>query len=125
MKLYRCAICGQIISIVEETGVPVICCGEPMEEIVPGTTDADVEKHIPVYETKDNHVSVAVGSVPHPMTGAHYIEWVALKTKKGFQIKFLHPGDEPRSCFELCHGDYVEGVYAYCNIHSLWENSVH
>lgn len=63
MKFYKCAHCGQIIAIVKETGVPVICCGEPMQEIIPGTTDAAAEKHIPVYEVKDGKVFVTVGSV--------------------------------------------------------------
>ena len=67
MKFYKCAHCGQIIAIVKETGVTVICCGEPMQEIIPGTTDAAAEKHIPVYEVKDGKVFVTVGSVEHPM----------------------------------------------------------
>ena len=39
MKFYRCPHCGQIIAIVKATGVPIVCCGEPMAEVVPGTTD--------------------------------------------------------------------------------------
>ena len=41
-KFYICKHCGNIIAKVKDTGVPVICCGEPMSEIVPGTTDAAV-----------------------------------------------------------------------------------
>ena len=121
MKFYRCAHCGQIVAIVKETGVPVICCGEPMKEIVPGTTDAAFEKHIPVFEVKGNVVEVTVGSVIHPMEEKHYIEWIALQTKYGNQRKMLKPGDEPRACFALCDGDVIESVYAYCNLHSLWK----
>jgi len=121
MKFYRCAHCGQIIAIVKGTGVPVICCGEPMKEIVPGTTDAAVEKHVPVFEVKDDRVYVTVGAVEHPMLPEHYIEWVSLQTKFGNQRKPLHPGDDPKVVFPLLEGDEVLAVYAYCNLHSLWK----
>ena len=121
MKFYRCSVCGQIIAIVKKTGVPVVCCGQKMQEIVPGTTDASLEKHVPVYEVKDNIVTVTVGSVEHPMIPEHYIEWVSLQTKQGNQRKTLNPGDEPKVCFSICEGDEVEAVYAYCNLHSLWK----
>ncbi len=121
MKFYRCAHCGQIIAIVKKTGAPVICCGEPMQEIIPSSTDASVEKHVPVVEVDGTTVRVAVGSAPHPMLPEHYIEWVSLKTKAGNQRKALNPGDEPEVCFSICEGDEVEAVYAYCNLHSLWK----
>lgn len=121
IKFYRCANCGQIIAVVKGTGVPVKCCGENMKELIPGTTDAAVEKHVPVYEVKDGKVYVSVGSAAHPMIPEHYIEWVALQTKDGIQRKALTPGSEPKTCFALCEGDEVEAVYAYCNLHSLWK----
>ena len=121
MKFYRCAHCGKIIAVVKESGVPVMCCGQKMQEIVPGTTDAAVEKHVPVYEVKDNVVTVTVGSVAHPMTEEHYIEWVSLQTKGGNQRKALKPGDAPQVRFAILDGDEVEAVYAYCNLHSLWK----
>ena len=121
MKFYRCSVCGQIVAIVKKSGVPVSCCGKPMEEIIPGTSDGTVEKHVPVYEVKNNIVTVNVGSVDHPMLPEHYIEWIAIKTKFGNQRKQLKPGDEPKACFSICDGDEVEEVYAYCNLHSLWK----
>ena len=121
MKFYRCKKCGQMIAIVKKKGCPVMCCGEPMEEITAGTTEASVEKHIPVYEVNGNIVTVTVGSVAHPMLEEHYIEWIAVQTKQGNQRKALKPGDEPKACFALCEGDEVEAVYAYCNLHSLWK----
>ena len=121
MRFFRCSHCGQIIALVKETGVPVVCCGEKMQEIIPGTTDAAAEKHIPVYEVKDGKVTVTVGSAAHPMTEGHYIEWVSLKTTSGNQRKPLKPGMEPKVCFRICDGDTVEAVYAYCNLHSLWK----
>ncbi len=121
MKFFICQHCGNIIAMVKSSGVPVVCCGEPMTEIIPGTSDASVEKHVPVYEVKDNKVFVTVGAAPHPMIPQHYIEWVSLQTKFGNQRKALHPGEEPKVCFSLCEGDEVEAVYAYCNLHSLWK----
>ena len=121
MKFYQCAHCGKIIAVVKESGVPVMCCGQKMQEIVPGTTDAAVEKHVPVYEVNGNIVTVCIGSVAHPMEEKHYIEWVSLQTKGGNQRKALKPGDEPKVCFAICDGDEVEAVYAYCNLHSLWK----
>ena len=121
MKFLKCKHCGQMIAIVKETGVPMICCGEPMEEIIAGTTDAAAEKHVPVYEVKDNKVYVTVGAVDHPMLDVHYIEWISLQTKQGNQRKALKPGDEPKAVFAICEGDEVEAVYAYCNLHSLWK----
>ena len=121
MKFYRCPVCGQIVAIVKKTGAPLVCCGKPMEEIIPGTTDASQEKHVPVYEVKDGKVFVKIGSIPHPMEEAHYIEWIALKTKFGNQRKALKPGDAPEAVFCICEGDEVEAVYEYCNLHSLWK----
>ena len=121
MKFYRCSHCGQIIAIVKETGVPVVCCGEPMVEVIPGTTDASLEKHVPVFTVEGNKVQVSVGSAAHPMLPEHYIEWVAIETKSGNQRKRLSPGDEPKVCFSICDGDEVKAVYAYCNLHSLWK----
>lgn len=122
MVFYRCPICGQIVAIVKKTGVPLVCCGKPMQEIVPGTTDASLEKHVPVYEVKDGKVFVKIGSVPHPMADDHYIEWVSLKTKLGNQRKALKPGDAPEVSFLISEDDEVEAVYAYCNLHSLWKS---
>ncbi len=119
-KFYICEHCGKIVALVRESGVPVMCCGQKMKEIIPGTTEAATEKHIPVYTVSNNKVYVTVGEVEHPMAPEHYIEWVSIQTKQGNQRKALKPGDKPEVCFALCDGDEVEAVYAYCNLHSLW-----
>ncbi len=120
-KFLKCNQCGNIIAVVKDSGIPVMCCGEKMVEIIPGVEEASHEKHIPVYEVKNNKVIVNVGSVEHPMVDAHYIEWVSLQTKFGNQRKQLKPGQAPTVCFALCEGDEVETVYAYCNLHGLWK----
>ncbi len=121
MTLYRCKHCGNIIAHIEDSGVRCVCCGEKMEALVPNTTDAAGEKHVPVYETSGNLVTVSVGSVAHPMLDVHYIEWIMLETEQGRQRKTLKPGDEPKAVFALVDGDKVTAVYAYCNLHGLWK----
>ncbi len=120
-SFYICKNCGNIIAKVKDSGVPVMCCGKKMEEIIPGTSDGAVEKHVPVYKVEGNTVTVTVGSTEHPMLPEHYIEWISLQTKEGNQRKELKPGDAPKACFAICDGDSVEAVYAYCNLHSLWK----
>ncbi|MCD8158442.1 MAG: desulfoferrodoxin [Clostridiales bacterium] len=120
-SFYICNTCGNIIAKVKDSGVPVMCCGKKMEEIIPGTSDGAVEKHVPVYTVENNIVSVTVGSAEHPLLPEHYIEWISVQTKQGNQRKELKPGEPPKACFALCEGDSVEAVYAYCNLHSLWK----
>lgn len=119
-KFMRCEKCGNIIAMVKESGVPVMCCGEKMKEIIPGTVEASTEKHIPVYKVEENKVTVIVGEVEHPMQEEHYIEWISIQTKAGNQRKVLNAGEKPEVCFHICDGDEVEAVYAYCNLHGLW-----
>ena len=121
LKFYRCSHCGNIVAYVKSSGVPVVCCGEKMQQLIPGTTDAAVEKHVPVYTVEGNIVKVQVGSVAHPMLEEHSIEWIALQTNKGNQRKVLKPGEAPEACFLLCDGEEVEAVYEYCNLHGLWK----
>lgn len=120
-SFYKCSHCGNIIAFVKDSGVPVVCCGEEMAELVPCTVDASREKHIPVYTASGDTVHVKVGSAEHPMLKEHYIEWISIQTKYSNQRKELHPDDKPEACFKLCEGDEVEAVYAYCNLHGLWK----
>lgn len=120
IKFYRCNHCGNIIAMVHSSGVPVVCCGEPMQELKANTSDGAAEKHVPVISVNGNIVTVTVGSAPHPMTDAHYIQWICLETKQGRQRKSLSPSDEPVAKFALTEGDSVVAAYAYCNLHGLW-----
>ncbi|HKL94721.1 MAG TPA: desulfoferrodoxin family protein [Clostridia bacterium] len=123
-KFYRCSVCGNIITFVKNSGVPVICCGKKMEEIIPGTVDASLEKHIPVIAVENNKVTVTVGAVEHPMIDAHYIEWIFLQTKEGNQRKQLKPNQAPKAVFYLSDTDEVVAAYEYCNLHGLWKKSL-
>jgi superoxide reductase len=121
MKFYRCAHCGNIIVKLTDAQVPVSCCGEPMQLLDAGSTDASREKHVPVVRAKDGSVSVSVGQAEHPMTDEHRIEWITLETDRGFQVKWLTPDKAPEIRFSLAEDEAAERVYAYCNLHGLWE----
>ncbi len=119
-KFYICEKCGNIVEKHENSGVPVVCCGQKMSELVPGTVEASREKHIPVAEVKDGVVTVTVGSVLHPMTEEHLISWVYLETDRGSQKKTLKAGDTPVVTFALSDEKPL-AVYAWCNLHGLWK----
>jgi len=120
-QFYICKQCGNITAFVKNSGVPIVCCGKKMVELIPGTTDASKEKHIPVWELSGDTVTVTVGEAVHPMEAAHYIEWVALSSDSGMQYRWLSFEDEPRARFALDEGDSVRAVYAWCNLHGLWK----
>ena len=118
---FICEHCGNIATLLENKGVPLVCCGQKMTPLHPNTTDAATEKHVPVYTVENGSVLVTVGSTAHPMLPEHLIEWIALYTKSGVQHRFLAPGEPPQARFSLGEGDAVEAVYAYCNLHGLWK----
>lgn len=120
-KFYVCTHCGNIIGKIKDTGVPVVCCGEPMKELVANSTDAAGEKHVPVATVEGNKVTVVVGEVNHPMTDAHLIEWISVETTHGWQRKTLTSADEPKAEFALAEGEEAKAVYGYCNLHGLWK----
>ena len=123
MKFYLCNHCKNLVAMVNDSGVNPVCCGEKMQLLVPGTVDASVEKHTPAVTVDENMVKVAVGSVAHPMTDEHYIQWVYLETCCGGQIKYLRSGDAPEVSFNL-NGQKPVAVYAYCNLHGLWKTEL-
>ena len=118
MKFYRCDHCGNVIVFMEDKGVPVMCCGQKMTELVAGATDGAFEKHVPVVEKSGNQITVKVGSVEHPSLEAHYIEFIVLETTGGMQMKWLKPGMKPEAVFKVT--DKPVAAYEYCNLHGLW-----
>jgi len=117
-KFFRCAKCGKIIEIIEGTKPPTICCGEAMSELIPNSTDAAQEKHVPVGVRDGHKLRVTVGSVAHPMTEEHLITWIAMVQKNKMTHVDLKAGDAPEAVF--CVEDGPATVYAYCNVHGLW-----
>ena len=123
VKFYICEHCGNVIEKVEDHGVPVMCCGQKMAELVPGVVEASREKHIPVAVVEGDRVKVSVGSIAHPMAEEHSILWVALESDKGLYRKHLEVGAAPEAVFALADEKPI-AVYAYCNLHGLWKQEL-
>ena len=122
-KFFICKHCGNLIGLIDNKNVPLICCGEKMAEIVPNTVEASVEKHLPAITKLDDGISVQVGSVPHPMLEAHHISFVYVETEHGGQRKCLQVEAEPKLEFRFAD-DKPVAVYAYCNLHGLWKTEI-
>lgn len=117
-EVYKCEICGNTVEMVNPGMGQMICCGKPMILMVEKEiSETGTEKHKPVIEGTDS-VEVKIGSIPHPMEDAHYIQWIEIINSYG-QItrKFLKPGQAPQ--VEFCNQD-VSIARGYCNIHGLW-----
>ena len=118
-RFFICNHCKNLASLIEDRGVPMVCCGEKMTELNPNTVDASGEKHLPEVTLKGENLKVQVGSVLHPMTDEHYITFIYVETEQGGQRKYLKPGDEPIAEFSFVN-DKPIAVYEYCNLHGLW-----
>lgn len=121
MKFFICEHCKNIMTLLNDSGVPVMCCGQKMTELVPGTTDGAAEKHVQVISADDRRISVKVGEAEHPMMEAHYIMFICIETSRGHQIKYLNPGEKPEAEFLLADGEELIAAYEYCNLHGLWK----
>ncbi len=119
LQIYKCAACGNIVEVLHAGDGELVCCGAPMEKLEPKTADAATEKHVPVIEKIDGGIKVKVGSVPHPMTEEHYIEWIAIDAEGRTSRRFLKPGDEPEATFKVD----TDSVTAreHCTVHGLWK----
>lgn len=119
-QVYKCSICGNIVEVLHAGGGALVCCGKPMELLNEKTSDAGLEKHVPVIEKSGSDVLVKVGSVNHPMEENHHIQWVELVTPNFLYRKYLKSGENPEALFTPAE----EPLYAraYCNIHGLWKS---
>lgn len=119
MAVYKCEICGNIAEVLTAGGAEMMCCGQTMTIQSENTTDAAVEKHVPALAKKDGGWQVTVGTVEHPMTDAHFIEWIELIAGDLVYRQFLKPNDKPTAFFPVA----ADGVTAraYCNLHGLWK----
>lgn len=121
-KFYKCNRCGNLLTPILDSGVTPVCCGEQMTILAPNTVDAAVEKHVPVIERDGQKVSVAVGSVAHPMTEEHYIQFIAVEQGNKVQVVTLKSTDEPAAKFMVCDPDAPVTAYEFCNKHGLWSS---
>jgi len=118
-QVWKCEVCGNIVEVLHTGAGQLVCCGQLMKLMEAKTTEeGGYEKHLPVIEADAGGVTVKVGSVPHPMMDAHWIEWIALDTDKGVLRKYLKPGEEPVAVFKTV--DKVLQAREYCNLHGHW-----
>ena len=122
-QFFVCKHCGNIVGMVFNAGVSVVCCGEKMQEMEPNTVDAAHEKHLPVIDSVGERRIVNVGEVDHPMAAEHFIEWIYVETERGGQRKCLSPGEKPNLTF-IMDDDKPIAVYSYCNLHGLWKTEL-
>lgn len=120
LVLYRCNICGNLICMIEDSGVVPQCCGEEMTRETANQTDASVEKHVPACKRDGLHVQIMIGSSPHPMTENHHIEWILLLTTHGIYVRNVGKNSEAVADFQIRADEAAVAVYAYCNLHGLW-----
>ena len=123
-KFYLCEHCKNLVGMIHDSKVPIVCCGQKMTALVPNTSEGAGEKHLPVVSVDGNVVTVNVGEVAHPMSEEHSIVWIYLESEKGGQRKALMPTDAPCAKFVLSDGDKAIAAYAYCNLHGLWKTEI-
>ncbi|MCL2492310.1 MAG: desulfoferrodoxin FeS4 iron-binding domain-containing protein [Coriobacteriia bacterium] len=116
---YRCEICGNLVYLIDEGKGTLVCCGQDMVNLVANTGDGAVEKHVPVFVEGDPD-SVKVGELPHPMEEAHHIEWVFVECCASKCLYKLDVGKAPEIPV-MCQKPKPSKVYAYCNLHGLYE----
>jgi len=122
-KFFICQHCGNMVGLIKDKGVPMICCGDEMTELVPNTAEASTEKHLPAVTVSGDMIDVQVGSVPHPMEEEHHITFVYVETERGGQRKCLKVGEAPAIAFCFAD-DKPVAVFAYCNLHGLWRKDL-
>ena len=119
IKFYKCRHCGNVIVKMVDSKVPVVCCGEKMQELIPDTVDAAKEKHVPfVTRLEGGRLKIQVGSVPHPMIPEHFIAFIFVETENGGI--YLNLKDNPEAVVCICEEKPI-AVYEYCNLHGLWK----
>jgi superoxide reductase len=119
-QVYKCNVCGNIVQLLYVGGGDLFCCDQKMELLVEKTADVGAEKHVPVIEKTSNGITVKVGTIPHPMEEAHFIEWISIEVDNKIYTQFLKPGNQPEAEFKVERENII--ARAYCNIHGLWKS---
>ncbi len=121
-EIYKCEICGNIVELLHEGVGTLVCCGQPMKLLEEKNKDLGNEKHVPVIQKNEEGVDIKIGSIPHPMTPEHYIEWIEVSTEKGESKKFLNPTDDKTAETKFPVKNKKVKSRAYCNVHGLWKS---
>ena len=119
-EIYKCNVCGNIVEVLIVGGGELVCCGQPMELLEAKTQDEGLEKHVPVIEKTNKGIKVKVGSLPHPMEEAHYIQFIEIIADGQIYRHELKPGQAPEA--EFCIQADEITAREYCNIHGLWKS---
>ncbi len=119
LDVFKCAVCGNVVELLHVGDGTLVCCGQDMEQMVEKTADQTTEKHVPIIEKVENGYKVTVGSTLHPMTDAHFIEWIELTADGVTHRAFLAPNQEPIAHFIIGEAKEVS-AREYCNVHGLW-----
>ncbi len=119
LQVFKCEICGNMVEVIHGAGGTLTCCGQAMNLLQEGVTDAATEKHLPVIEKIEGGYKVKVGDVAHPMEDKHWVEWVELIADGKAYRQFLYPGEAPEAKF-MTEADNVS-AREYCNLHGLWK----
>jgi len=119
MKIYKTQNGSIVVKLID-----IPCTGGHMEELIPNTTDAAGEKHVPVVAVDGSQVTIKVGEVAHPMLENHFINFIILETSAGYQMKYLKPEETPEATFTLADGETAVAAYEYCNLHGLWKADI-
>jgi superoxide reductase len=114
LDVFKCDLCGNVVELLHVGGGDLVCCGQPMKLLEEKSADSATEKHVPVVEGN----KVKVGSVPHPMTNEHYIEFIEIMDGERICRKFLNPGEAAEAVFDSFTPTKSR---EYCNIHGLWK----
>ncbi len=99
--------------------------GEGSSKLEEQTADSKSEKHVPFIKEVEDGYLVKVGEeVDHPMTDAHWIEFIELIVDDSKVYRhYLTPTDKPEAHFKVAKGSSVK-AREYCNIHGLWANNL-
>jgi len=119
LQVYQCQVCGNMVEVIRARAGALMCCKQNMTLLEENSTDAAQEKHVPVIEETDAGVLVKVGSVAHPMTKEHFIEWIEVNADGRSCREFLSPNDAPEAVFQVDAGDIT--AREFCNLHGLWK----
>jgi superoxide reductase len=119
LQVYKCNVCGNMVEVLQAGAGELVCCGQAMMLLKENTTDAALEKHVPVIEKIPGGFKVKVGAVAHPMTPEHFIQWIEIVADGKAYRQFLNPGDTAEAVFNIT-ADVVT-AREYCNLHGLWK----
>ena len=112
-KFYVCPLCGNVLCSIGNSLIS--CCGITLPALE--AEEADECHAICIENVEDEHFI----TIPHPMTKAHYISFVAFITSDRVQLVKLYPEGNAQTRLQL-RG--FRSLYWYCNRHGLFKKKL-